>query len=338
MVRRALSWYFEDPNILLSQYITESTRILFHRNIQNRVRLIAPFLRLDQDPYLVISEGRLYWMQDAYTTSNWFPSAAPPVANGTINYIRNSVKVVIDAYNGVIDFTWSIRRNRWRRPTSAYSQACSNRSRRCGWICENTSAIRKTSFGCKHKFIARITWRSPKFSTIGKISGNFRANQLVLMAPMLPEMSPYYIIMRLPGEKRAEFFLLLPMVPSQRQNMIAWLAARCDPPDYGKLIVYQFPKDKLVYGPSQIEARIHQNTEISQQYLAVEPDGIDGHPTATWHRMCQRVIVGERITMRGRPHANYHDRHRSRQERLSGSLRRRSRQGRHCSGNCGAAV
>jgi uncharacterized membrane protein (UPF0182 family) len=93
------------------------------------------------------------------------------------------------------------------------------------------------------------------------------------------EMAPYYIIMRLPGETRAEFFLLLPMVPSQRQNMIAWLAARCDPPDYGKLIAYQFPKDKLIYGPSQIEARINQNTEISQQI-------------SLWNQMGSRVIRG----------------------------------------------
>jgi uncharacterized membrane protein (UPF0182 family) len=93
------------------------------------------------------------------------------------------------------------------------------------------------------------------------------------------DMAPYYVIMRLPGETRAEFFLLLPMVPSQRQNMIAWLAARCDPPDYGKLIVYEFPKDKLVYGPSQIEARINQNTEISQQI-------------SLWNQMGSRVIRG----------------------------------------------
>ena len=97
-------------------------------------------------------------------------------------------------------------------------------------------------------------------------------------------MAPYYIIMRLPGETRAEFFLMLPMVPSQRQNMIAWLAARCDPPDYGKLIVYEFPKDKLVYGPFQIEARINQNTEISQQI-------------SLWNQMGSRVIRGNLLVV-----------------------------------------
>ena len=97
-------------------------------------------------------------------------------------------------------------------------------------------------------------------------------------------MAPYYMIMRLPGEARAEFFLMLPMVPSQRENMIAWLAARCDPPDYGKLIVYEFPKDKLVYGPFQIEARIQQNTEISQQI-------------SLWNQMGSRVIRGHLLVV-----------------------------------------
>ena len=97
-------------------------------------------------------------------------------------------------------------------------------------------------------------------------------------------MAPYYMIMRLPGEPRAEFFLMLPMAPSQRENMIAWLAARCDPPDYGKLIVYEFPKDKLVYGPFQIEARINQNTDISQQI-------------SLWNQMGSRVIRGNLLVI-----------------------------------------
>jgi len=97
-------------------------------------------------------------------------------------------------------------------------------------------------------------------------------------------MAPYYIIMRLPGESKAEFFLMLPMVPSQRQNMIAWLAARCDPPNYGKLIVYEFPKDKLVYGPFQIEARINQNTDISQQL-------------SLWNQLGSRVIRGNMLVI-----------------------------------------
>src|SRR5208337_4407333 len=102
--RSLLAWYFDDLNILLSGYVTGESRILFHRNIQDRVRMIAPFLQLDRDPYLAISGGRLYWVQDAYTVSDWFPYANPEPGGGDINYIRNSVKIVIDAYNGSVDF------------------------------------------------------------------------------------------------------------------------------------------------------------------------------------------------------------------------------------------
>jgi len=280
MVRRALfAWYFDDPNILLSQYITESTRILFHRNIQNRVRLIAPFLRLDQDPYLVISEGRLYWMQDAYTTSNWFPSAAPSVGNGTINYIRNSVKVVIDAYNGVIDFylvdpsepmaaTYQRIFPSLFKPFAAMPVDLRKHIR----YPEDLFRMQAQVYRAYHMEKPEVFYNREDLWQFPREPTSFDGTDAA-------EMSPYYIIMRLPGEKRAEFFLLLPMVPSQRQNMIAWLAARCDPPDYGKLIVYQFPKDKLVYGPSQIEARIHQNTEISQQI-------------SLWNQMGSKVIRG----------------------------------------------
>jgi uncharacterized protein len=97
-------------------------------------------------------------------------------------------------------------------------------------------------------------------------------------------MTPYYIMMRLPGDPHAEFFLMLPMVPSQRENMIAWLAARCDPPDYCKLIVYEFPKEKLVYGPFQIEARLNQNTQISQQI-------------SLWNQMGSRVVRGNLLVV-----------------------------------------
>ena len=99
--RGLFSWYYSDPNIMLSSYITNESRILLHRNIQDRVRTIAPVLRLDHDPYIVVSGGRLFWMQDAYTTSDWFPYAQPQ-SSGGLNYIRNSVKVVIDAYNGSV--------------------------------------------------------------------------------------------------------------------------------------------------------------------------------------------------------------------------------------------
>jgi uncharacterized membrane protein (UPF0182 family) len=286
MARRSLfAWQLNDPNILLTGYITDESRILLHRNIQDRVRTIAPFLSLDHDPYIVASDGRLFWMQDAYTTSRWFPYAQPSIGDGA-NYIRNAVKVVIDAYNGTVDFYVSdpadpILRTYQRifpglfKPLEAMPQDLQQHIR----YPEDLFLIQAQLYRAYHMDAPEVfynredLWQFPR-ELAGIDGGN---------TPGTP-MTPYYMIMRLPGEPRAEFVLMLPMVPSQRENMIAWLAARCDPPAYGKLIVYTFPKDKLVYGPFQIEARIQQNTEISQQI-------------SLWNQMGSRVIRGHLLVV-----------------------------------------
>ena len=281
--RTLLAWYFEDPNILLSRYITNESRILFRRDIQERVRTIAPFLRLDRDPYMVISEGRLFWIQDAYTTSRWFPYAKPLNDGGT-NYIRNSVKVVVDAYNGTVDFYVADRSDAvvatYQRvfpglfkPFAAMPADLQKHVR----YPEDLFHIQAEIYRAYHMDSPEVfynredLWQFPRQAT--DVDGTDGA-----------EMAPYYINMRLPEETRAEFFIMLPMVPSRRQNMIAWLAARCDPPDYGKLVVYEFPKDRLVYGPFQIEARINQNTEISQQI-------------SLWNQMGSRVVRGNLLVV-----------------------------------------
>src|ERR1700736_5773210 len=276
LARKALfAWYFSDVNLLLSSYITDASRIMIRRNIQERVRTIAPFLALDHDPYLVIGDGRLFWIQDAYTTSSYFPYAQP-APGGSLNYIRNSVKVVIDSYNGAVDFylvdnsdpiaaTYQRTFPGLFKPLSAMPADLQPHIR----YPEDLFRIQAQMYRAYHMDSPEVfynredLWQFPRHTEGGE-------NAM---------MVPYYIIMRLPGEAKAEFFLMLPMVPSQRQNMIAWLAARCDPPNYGKLIVYEFPKDKLVYGPFQIEARINQNTDISQQL-------------SLWNQLGSRVIRG----------------------------------------------
>ena len=288
MSRRSLfAWQFDDPNILLTSYITAESRILLHRNIQDRVRTIAPFLDLDHDPYIVVSDGRLFWMQDAYTTSDWFPYAQPHDRRRRQLHPQLG-QGVIDAYNGTVDFYVSRSRAiRSSRPTSASSPACSSRSRPCRRICNSTSAIPRICSCIQAQLYRAYHMDAPEV---------FYNREDLWQFPRQPagidggttgdgaRMAPYYMIMRLPGEARAEFVLMLPMVPSQRENMIAWLAARCDPPDYGKLIVYEFPKEKLVYGPFQIEARIQQNTEISQQI-------------SLWNQMGSRVIRGHLLVV-----------------------------------------
>jgi hypothetical protein len=278
--RMLFAYYFNDPNLLLSSYITTDSRIMIRRNIQERVRTIAPFLRLDHDPYLVISNGRMFWMQDAYTTSSYFPSAQP-VQDLDLNYIRNSVKVIVDAYNGTVDFylidpgdpiaaTYQRIFPSLFKPFTAMPPDLQKHIR----YPEDLFLIQARLYQTYHMEAAEVFYNREDLWQFPRQPGGDGTSM----------MTPYYIVMRLPGEPQAEFFLMLPMVPSRRDNMIAWLAARCDAPYYGKLIVYEFPKEKLVYGPFQIEARINQNTEISQQLTL-------------WNQMGSRVIRGNLLVI-----------------------------------------
>src|SRR6516165_5431591 len=281
IARRILfAWYFNDVSLLLSTYITGDTWIMIRRNIQDRVRTIAPFLHLDHDPYLVISDGRLFWIQDGYTTSSYFPYAQP--AQGLdLNYIRNSVKIVVDAYNGTVDFylidsldpiamTYQRIFPGLFKPFAAMTQDLQKHIR----YPEDLFLIQARLYQAYHMEAADVFYNREDLWQIPRQPGGRDTTMMV----------PYYIIMRLPGESQAEFFIMLPMAPSRRDNMIAWLAARCDPPDYGKLIVYEFPKDKLVYGPFQIEALINQNTYISQQL-------------SLWNQLGSRVIRGNLLVI-----------------------------------------
>jgi len=279
--RRALfAWYFTDLNLLLSGYITAESRIMIRRNIQERVREIAPFLRLDHDPYLVISEGRLFWLQDAYTTSDYFPYAQPARGFG-LNYIRNSVKIVVDAYNGSVDFylmdssdpiaaTYGRIFPALFKPFAAMPADLQKHIR----YPEDMFLIQAQLYQTYHMEAADVFYNREDLWQFPRQPGGGGTARMV----------PYYIIMRLPGEAQAEFFIMLPMVPSRRDNMIAWLAARCDHPGYGTLIVYEFPKEKLIYGPFQIEALINQNTYISQQI-------------SLWNQMGSRVIRGNLLVI-----------------------------------------
>jgi uncharacterized membrane protein (UPF0182 family) len=281
LVRRMLfAQYFNDVNLLLTGYVARDSRIMIRRNIRERVRVIAPFLRLDHDPYLVVSEGRMFWIQDAYTTSSYFPSAQP-AQDLDLNYIRNSVKIILDAYNGTVEFylidpddpiaaTYRRIFPNLFKPFAAMPTDLKKHIR----YPEDLFLIQARIYQTYHMRAAEVFYNREDLWQFPRQPGS----------DGITTMSPYYIIMRLPDEPDAEFFLMVPMVPSRRDNMIAWLAARCDPPDYGKLIVYEFPKEKLVYGPFQIEARINQNTEISQQITL-------------WNQMGSRVIRGNLLVI-----------------------------------------
>ena len=244
---------FGTLKILLSQDLTSDSRIMYHRQISERVQKAAPFLSFDRDAYLVIArDGRLFWILDAYTVSDMYPYSEP--IRGVGNYIRNSVKVVVDAYNGSLSFYMA-------DPTDpvikVYDRAFPGLFQPLEAMPDDLKAhlrYPQGMFNIQAKLYSTYHMQDPQV---------FYNKEDLWSVPA--EMDPYHTIMRLPDEKKEEFILLLPFTPNKKDNMIAWLAARSDPPHYGKLTAFNFPKAKLVYGPRQINARIDQDPFISQQ-------------------------------------------------------------------------
>ncbi len=260
-------------NILLNTDITAESRILYYRQVEQRVRQAAPFLQFDPDPYLVISpEGRLFWIVDAYTTSERYPYSTgmvdprtPRAARGGANYIRNSVKTVVDAYNGTVAFYVSEPSDPVIR---AYDRAFPGVLKPLDQMPKDLrSHIRYPAgmFTVQARMFATYHMTDPQVFYNKEDLWSIPRRTMESRAARESEMEPYYTIMRFPGETQEEFILLLPFNPSKQDNMSAWLAARSDGDNYGKLIVFNFPKGKLVYGPRQIEARIEQDPAISAQ-------------------------------------------------------------------------
>ncbi len=263
--------------ISLSNDITNESRILYYRQVHERVQKIAPFLTFDHDAYLVIAQGgRLFWVIDGYTTTARYPYSAPTGRMG--NYIRNSVKTVVDAYNGKVSFYISSLDDPIIR---AYGKIFPNLFQPLEAMPEDIrSHVRypQDLFAVQARMYATYHMQDPQvfynkedlLSIPRKAAYAGEPEQVPPIGRVQPEAAeketaPYYTIMRLPGEKKEEFVLLLPFTPNKKDNMRAWLAARSDPPNYGKLIALDFPKAKLVYGPRQIDARIDQDAYISQQ-------------------------------------------------------------------------
>jgi uncharacterized membrane protein (UPF0182 family) len=248
---------FKTEKLLLSSDITKESRILYNRNINERVRTIAPFLRFDGDPYMVVDEkGRLQWIIDAYTYSNRLPYSKP--LKGGTNYIRNSVKAVVDAYDGSLSFYISdsndVLIKAYARifpglfkPLNAMPADLRKHVRYPHQLLQVQAAM----FATYHMTDPKVFYNKENLWEIPVLGDK--------------QMEPYYTIMKLPGEQKEEYILLLPFTPSKRDNLAAWLTARCDEPDYGKIRAYTFPRDRLIYGPKQIDARINQDSFISQQ-------------------------------------------------------------------------
>ncbi len=275
------AWHFRDLRILLSRELSPNTRFLYRRQIRERVRQVMPFLLYDQDPYLVIQGGKLYWFFDAYTTSSHYPYSEY-LPDFPFNYIRNSVKAVLDAYNGSIN--WYIADPQdpliqayariyptLFKPLEAIPEPLRQHLR----YPQDLFRVQAQQFATYHMTDPRLFYnREDQW----QIPNQFRRGR------RLP-MQPQYLILTLPEERQKgspnepEFVLLSPFTPLNKQNMVAWMAARCDGENYGKLLVYEFSKQRLIYGPEQVEARVNQDPAISEQI-------------ALWNEHGSRVNLG----------------------------------------------
>lgn len=257
----AFAAHFGSVDMVLSDYLGAETRILLRRNIRERVHSLVPFLDVDSDPYLVLTEGRLVWVLDAYTSSNRYPYSET-VLGGRFNYLRNSVKITVDAYHGSVKFYVSDPEDPMIQVYSAVFEgvfepldAMPTDLRAHVRYPVDFFNVQAGKYMAYHMIDPTVFYNKEDMWTLPKELYDGQARP----------MQSYYLIMKLPEEEGAEFVLLVPFAPSNKDNMISWLAARSDGDEYGKLILYQFPKQKLIFGPRQIESRIDQDPEISEQ-------------------------------------------------------------------------
>jgi len=253
-----------------SDDITADSRLLMRRSVFDRVKALAPFLTFEQDPYIVIGDdGRLCWMLDAFTTTDQYPySTHYDVGNGSINYIRNSVKIVVDAYNGTTTFYVFDPQdpiiNAWRQIFPQLFKDASDMPldlRKHVRYPELLLRMQAAAYGLYHMTDPVVFYNREDLWTVASEVGMSSSNGDQAARPM----DPNFVLMKLPGGSSIEFVEILPFTPSNRNNMIGWIAGRSDGDDYGKSVVYNFPKTRLVDGPLQVEARIDQNAQLSGQ-------------------------------------------------------------------------
>jgi uncharacterized protein len=277
--KAAFAARFGALTVLLSNDLGPESRVMIYRDIGARVQEAAPFLKFDRDPYLVVGvDGRLVWMIDGYTTSDRYPYATP--VRG-YNYIRNSVKATVDAFHGTVSYyiadpedpvirTYSRAFPGLLKPLIEMPKDLQAHIR----YPEDLFTVQARMYATYHMHEPQVFYNKEDLWVIPRLQQDGRDR----------EMDPYFTVMRLPGEPREEFVLLSGFNPSGRDNMIALLVARMDPPYYGRIIAYAFPKQKLVFGPRNIQARINQDPVISQQI-------------SLWNQQGSRVITGHLLAI-----------------------------------------
>jgi hypothetical protein len=273
--RFVFSVYFKSRDIFFTSKLVPQSRIIFRQKLAERIQTLTPYLAFERDPYLVVTDKKLYWIQDAYTLSDKFPIAMPTVTQrGEVNYIRNSVKIIIDAYDGNVDFYVFDPQDPIIR---AYSGIYPGLFKDASRIPEELKShvrypqeifeIQMAAYAKYHQTDPEVFYQQ---EDIWESAKTYRDTQPV-------EARPYYLTLDLIEPGRFDFLLLMPMSPSGRDNLRSLTLVGCDPPYYGKIIVYNFPKGELVYGPSQIYALVNQDTTISQQFTLWDQAGSQVH-------------------------------------------------------------
>lgn len=274
--RMAFALRFGASQILFSDYITPDSRVLFARDISSRLERLAPWLWLDEDPYPVVADGRVVWVVDGYTWSDKYPYSEP--VYGSMNYMRNSVKVVIDAYEGTTTIyafdetdpvlkAWSTVYPDLITPGDQIPEAVRAHFRYPQGLFSVQAEVYKTYHMTNPRtfYNKEDSWELP-----GERDGT--------------PMEPFYVLMRLPGEAKEDFQMIIPFTPRNRDNMIGWMAAKSDPADYGKRVVYTFPKDRVILGPKQVTSRINADDTISPQL-------------SLWNQRGSNVIFGNQLVI-----------------------------------------
>jgi uncharacterized membrane protein (UPF0182 family) len=290
--RAAFAWRFRDVNLLISGAISNDSKIMFRRLIADRVQRVAPFLKLDGDPYIAVADGKLVWIQDAYTTTNAYPYSQRTdygnVSGGTVtgggNYIRNSVKFVVDARNGTVDgYVWDDKDPILQAWMKVFPHIFKQKSEMSPAVLahvrypEGLFKIQSWVYANYHQKDADTFYQKEDAWLVG----NDPTYSLNFSASANPPVDPYYVLMALPGEKTPSFVLVRPFTPggAGRQNMTAYMVARCDPDKYGQLLAYSFPRSDSIYGPELAQGAINQDPDVSSQ-------------VTLWNQEHSKVIYG----------------------------------------------
>ncbi|MDQ6747853.1 MAG: UPF0182 family protein, partial [Candidatus Dormibacteraeota bacterium] len=269
--RLAYAFQLGDANLLLSTQVNAESQLLYRRAIKDRLHQLTPFLTFDTDPYLVISGGRMSWIVDALTTSDSYPYSEP-YQDGGVNYVRNSVKAVIDAYDGTVSYYVADGADPVVQTYQRIFPGVFQPIDRMPADLRQHVRYPESLFTIQTQVLQTFHMHDPQ-TFYNRADAWSQPNEITTQGAASAPLQPYYVVMKLPGQDHEEFVLIQPFAPLNKKNMVAWVAARSDGADYGKLLEFRFPTDRQVTGPEQVESRIDQDPTISAQLSLLNQNG-----------------------------------------------------------------